>query len=224
VRAMTKIDKARSERSHVGVHLDSRQRMLKWAVLNQRGIYFAFGALLAIVGLVWGLETHSSYREEKAVIAYSELPEEEAGRVEALVTFVELYTATHVGDRARFQLGRLYYEQREWQKSADQYQHLVGIRRLKPMLRIFAQMNLAVVLEAEEKWQDALELYQEVAVDPDNLIQADAYYHMGRMYQRLGQDDEARIWFQKAEDSGAGQEIADLAQERSLWLAINSGK
>lgn len=214
----------RSRPQTSGFDVPSANRVVSWIMARWRLLSIIAGSVIVLVLLILGVQSIQGMKERRAARQYAALAPSGEARQSGLETLAEEYPRTMAGIRVRFELGREAFNEKRYDEALAWYQPLTKLSDERGLIRILARHNLATIYEAQEKWSEAMVQYKAAAADPVNITRAYTYYHMGRVSQKMGMTDEARLWFEQSQELAAGMPLGQLATERILWLSIDSSE
>lgn len=191
--------------------------------------------LLAGAGIYTSVQQN---RTEKSAIAAEELQklfdewqaapdEEKVEKEEALLSrakdtlssFKKMYAA----QRAHLVIGRLHYENEEWDGAVEEYTALADDFPGSYLAPI-ALMSAAVAHEQAGRTEDAISTYQRVRETYADSFPDVAYalFSIGRLYEKNGQKDAALEAYNEVVDNFSSSNWTNPAQDRIIYLeAVN---
>jgi tetratricopeptide (TPR) repeat protein len=171
-------------------------------------VTLCFVLVFAAVALsVWRVQ-----RDER--INRSEVKLAEARSPEALEAVAREYSGTPAALLALLQLGGMYFDMQQWEKSSVAYQAILSQYR-ESSFAPSAAIGLAAILEAKGQNAEAVAAYRKAASDYPNAFQCpQALFSAARILEITGQLKEAR------------QAYEDLASRfpNSPWKGESSGR
>ena len=189
-------------------------RTIEFAQLHRREILIGISAAAVVALLVWAVSAHSRKRQEKAsdlvTQAQSLLPSPlgmQAGEVEAgksarnpeatnqaigiLEDVVENYGGTKASGVARLLLGRVYYEEADYDKAIAMYETFLKGKNRKVELKAMAWEGLAYSYEAKKDYAEALRCYEKLSQMDLANVKGWALMGLARCYEQLGELEKA---------------------------------
>ena len=189
-------------------------RTIEFAQLHRREILIGISTAAVVALLVWAVSAHSRKRQEKAsdlvTQAQSLLPSPlgmQAGEVEAgksarnpeatnqaigiLEDVVENYGGTKASGGARLLLGRVYYEEADYDKAIAMYETFLKGKNRKVELKAMAWEGLAYSYEAKKDYAEALRCYEKLSQMDLANVKGWALMGLARCYEQLGELEKA---------------------------------
>ena len=126
----------------------------------------------------------------------------------------EFGTALELDDQlqmAHHNLGKLFAEQKEWDKAIEHYRKAIDAAPKYPDTHYL----LGVTYFRADKWQEAIASLQK---SMELAAGGDAYdwFFLAMAYWKLGDQEQSRVWYQKAV-AGTRDKQPDDQQLRRLW-------
>jgi TolA-binding protein len=215
------------------VRKESKKDLLKkpdeFMVLSERAIYWArehqgitlLAAscfVLIIVAVIIGKMVYSSY-EEKKRLAFQEaanmaaLPEKSAQAIGSFQAFLKKYGGSDLAPLARVSLGRLYFEQGQYDKAIEQYNEALSGLKERPEIKPLAVLASAFSYEAKGAIPKALEALLSIKDDPANYLQEEVLFQLARIYRHSGELDKAKAAGEELKKKFPGSPYLTLAAQ-----------
>ena len=152
------------------------EKAVKWGESHVKLIIIIASALVLVIAGGLSLNAYLDYRDNQAsqalgsafnqyVLALND--QEGSKKLEAaeaaLAKVVAEYGATPAGLQARLALGNLLLERAQWSKAESAFRALCEEPDLAPELAPLAYQGLALSLEGQKKFGEAVEAYQDAA-------------------------------------------------------------
>lgn len=171
-------------------------------------------AAVAVAAVIFAVFSYrASSRAVAAVGAFST-----ARTVEELTAVYENYPQTPTAPLALIQAGAFAFNRGEY-SPARNYYLLFQENYPGHILADYAQMGIAASLEAESRWDEALEAYDRLAaLYPDSVLVAQAHFNRGRCLRAAEDTEGARREFQTVFERYPQNPYAFLAREE--WVAL----
>jgi tetratricopeptide (TPR) repeat protein len=192
----------------------------EWATTNRRTVYVVLGALALAIGgfTIWKMIESSRAEEASAALqdavetanapirAAGDAPAEEDEELETYPTIraraekalreyrtvVSNYGGTDAAVWARLGQAAALYDLERWADSRQAFEKAMQEGGDDPSVTWRALEGIGFTYEAEEKWPEALQRYQELSRTGGRAFRDVAEYHLARMYLAQGDDVRAK--------------------------------
>ncbi len=162
----------------------------------------------------------SSYRVSNRMTAAAQSLSEAKNR-EDLEAVYRNYPETPSASLALIQAGAFAFSAGDYTAARDAYL-LFREKYPEHTLADFAQMGIAASLEAEERWNEAIEAYRRVIAQyPDSARVPEAAFNQGRCWKNAGRLEEARRSFQELFERFPQSPYAFLARDEVAALGYS---
>lgn len=203
------------------------RKLLRTCIHYKVHALIALGGLLAVIILISGIRYYSEQAEVKAfamldeaAVAYNTALAEkdpDAALEQARPLFEGLMD--DYGGKNASELGRIVYaaaaaDAGKFQMAIDMYEAALGSVEIYPYLRPIVLSGLGKALESNGDVAGAIRQYERVVADQTGLMQAEAYFHLGRLYAESGRPQESADAFQKVAAEYPDSVYKDMAQAR----------
>jgi len=170
------------------------------------GIGLGLVVIVLITGgaLVFRANREAKARDlyQKALALYPTTPfmntshESYAGITAKLEEVQQLYGSTTVATNALVDLGNIYFLRGEYDRAVAHYTNF--LQRTNPTHPLHAPVleSLGETYEAQESWQEALEVYRRLAKEGTPAYQSQTELYLGRVYEAIGDQDKAMIHYE----------------------------
>lgn len=140
---------------------------------------------------------------------------------ESLKSFVDKKSKGPVSARAYMAIAGLEFEAEHFQEAKDAY---VKSAKANPKAYTAANAyyNAAICAEELGELSEAISLFEKVIVSKDFALIPYTLFNMGRIALDLGDEERARIYFQKLVDTYAYDSWANLAKSQLISLDLES--
>jgi len=186
------------------------RKLLNTCIQYRYQVLGGLGVVLALVILILGVRYFSkraevqAYAQLDAVIQkYRESSQDKAGAdvlKAAEAGFTELmnsYPGKNGADLGRIVFAGILLDAGESERAAKLYREALGEADRYPSLKPVIRMGLGNALEGTGDTAGAIQQFEDVVSDADNLMKPDAYFQLGRLYRAAGKNQEAAEAFRK---------------------------
>jgi tetratricopeptide (TPR) repeat protein len=204
--------------------LTATEKAVRFMQSHARPLIIGGVVLLVTVFVVVGLNWYTNYRADQAIVQYNLALEPIKGQadptddqlrkaIDELAEVADDFSGTSTGKTARLKLAELYERDGQYEKAAQTYQaYLAKIPKEEKSLAPFIQAAAAHAYESAEKWDQAIEQWEQVQkVGGDSLIQ-EAYLGQARGYLATGQKDAAKKAFNELQERFPGSRQTQIAR------------
>ena len=192
---------------------------------RRRGFILAGVGLLVAVAAVAGTYGYLRYTErsdsealmtaDRALHDPAVAPEVRTRQgTEAYRNFVETHPRSSLAPAAWLTLGRLAWEQKQWEPAAQAFQQVLDHRKTSPLLRTEALLALGKLKEQQGKLAEAKALYEQI---PDSF-QDVKQLALGRAALASGDAKQAREHFLQAAASQGNTGLTQQARQALDYL------
>lgn len=144
----------------------------------------------------------------------------DAQLISALDSLVKVYPRQYGGQRGLFLRAEYYYEKKEWDKAAADYQQLAKSFP-QSYLAPISLFNAGVNLEQTGKMDEALALYQKITDQyKDSFAAPRALFDAGRVCEQKGVFDQAKTFYDRLTTDFPQSEWTILAKNRIIELKV----
>ena len=192
---------------------------------RRRAFIFGGVGLLVAVAAVGGYFSYSRYseRSDSEVLLQADRSLHDpavAAEVrtrqgtEAYRNFVETHPRSTLAPAAWLTLGRLAWEQKQWEPAGQAFQQVLDHRKTSPLLRTEALLALGKLKEQQGKLAEAKSLYEQVGDGFQDVKQL----ALGRVALAAGDAKQAREHFLQAAASPTPNGVTQQAKEALDFL------
>jgi tetratricopeptide (TPR) repeat protein len=150
----------------------------KWEEKREGEAYQKFRFALEIYQM-----TGSSYREDS--------PEEYRKALEGFDEVISKFSRTSSGKLSMLYKGNLHFRLGEFDEAIKAYEAFLSKAGQEKLYRSFALEGLGYAYGGKKDYEKALDAYQKIVTIGDHFQMADAYFNIGRCYEKLGKKKEA---------------------------------
>jgi tetratricopeptide (TPR) repeat protein len=178
---------------------------------NRQKLYLATGVATLAIVLIAGYVLYSAHTETEASKAYFDaklkvMMADPMGTgfaapeaVKALEQVVEKYPSTQAAQNARYELGNLYYNAGDYDRSMQTYRGFLDKAGGKDLRKIYAWLGVGYAHEAKKEYDKALEAFTKVVdAKPGNVHEGIGYRNIARIYEEMNDRDKALDYYRKA--------------------------
>ena len=208
---------------------------LHWAKVHESKVIAAAAALVIVAGAVaWTIHARMQERQEaESQFSEYQMSADRAqmmtgdARAEAvkdalahLDGLVKSYPNSDVAPRALLRAGELLSVTGDPMKAAGYYERIVEMSGAPEGLKALARRDWAAALEQSGDVEKAIVQYKILAGLSATQEAVEADWDVGRCYELLKDPENAKVWYQKAIESGGDTKWAELARFRVETLAL----
>ncbi|MBF0528003.1 MAG: tetratricopeptide repeat protein [Deltaproteobacteria bacterium] len=180
------------------------ERAISYVTEHSKEFTTGLLVILAVLVIFLGGRWYSNYTTEKALAAYNlavaditrdkklDLPSMEAA-IKALDQVTVQHSGTAPARYALLDLADLYYRSGQYAKAENAYQKFLdGLKSQEESVKPLVLDGLAHALEAQGNLAQAAAKWEQIIALPGDLMKAEAYSSLGRVYQAQGQAEASR--------------------------------
>jgi len=205
-------------------------RVIDYASENRKKIYILSGIFLLILILSGGWYFYGLSCEKKAQEIYSSAfdsyktvnatadSKEYKNAANLFEELIKKYPQSNTAQLARYNLGNIYFNLGEIDKSIDSYKQFLNKSSKDTVLTSLAYYGLGYCYEAKKEYAKALESYDKSSMQrTGKFYLAMNYQNMARVYEEMNKPDKAEEYYKKALE-----QIADPLTERLIKTKIST--
>ena len=202
-------------------------KMIKLAIEYQTYLTWALGITLALVVIISGLRFFSIRSERKASLlldqSLSEYTKIKAAKkpvdvYDELSTnfqfILNKYGAKESGKIARLIYANICYDAGKYEQAIDLYKILLTDFKKHPMITHQVLSGLGYACEQIENYSAAVGYFEQIALAPEGILRGEAFYHLGRLYDKLGQNAKSKEAYNKIFSDHQDFIYIELVRER----------
>jgi len=205
-------------------------KVIRFAADKQKQIAYATIGIVAVV-LVFFLYQYVSARSERKAFALfqegfahhvnlTSTPSADADAIakEKFTEVLEKYGSTSAARLALLMKGDLDYRQGAYDEAIALYEKAADAFSEDQGFRSLMWNNLGYAYEGKKDYRSAVQWFQRLAESESELMKADAYFNLGRMYEALNEKEKAREAYNKVAKDYGESVHAQLAKEKAAHL------
>jgi tetratricopeptide (TPR) repeat protein len=205
-------------------------KVIRFAADNQKQIAYATIGIVAVV-LVFFLYQYVSARSERKAFALfqegfahhvnlASTPSADSDAVarEKFTEVIEKYGSTSAARLALPMKGDLDYRQGAYDEAIALYEKALEAFSKDQGFRGLMWNNLGYAYEGKKDYRSAVQWFQRLAESEGELMKADAYFNLGRMYEALNEKEKALEAYDKVAKGYPESVHAQPAREKVAHL------
>ena len=230
-----KISKKEAQKAKKAEELAAIPMLSKeWIEEHTNKILAGLGALLLVMGLVWGFNAYGASKERRARMEYSKVVQNwpaddnaSSQGLQQIITGLETYLKEHSGtapvEDAQLDLARAYFQTRQYENALKYAQKALDQRHRSQTLKLLTQYQLAFIYEALGKTDEALAQWNALKGTEAPQLSKEAYWNIARLYAKQGNPAKATENYELALKAPGGYPNSALVQTElaSLKLKMN---
>ncbi len=186
-------------------------KVLDYARENRQKLYMAAGTLALVLILGAGYWFYSASYEKDASKLYfdARLKAMKADPMgigiaitETMKTYadlVEKYPSSDAAQAARYELGSLYFDAGDYDRSIQVYNTFIDTASKKDLRMLYARIGIGYAYEAKKEYDKALAAFNQVVEShPGNVFEGMGYQNMARVYEEMNDRGKAVDYYKKA--------------------------
>jgi tetratricopeptide (TPR) repeat protein len=186
-------------------------KAVAWAVEHRQKLYAAAGAIVLGILLTGGYFFYAASQEKDAARLYLEarlkaMKADPMGTgtagpeaVRAYEAVVDKYGSTDAAQSARYELGSLYYNAGDYDRSIEVYRDFIDKAASKDIRVLYAWFGIGYAHEARKEYDKALEAFNRVAsMNPGAVHEGISYRNIARVHEGLNDRGKALEYYRKA--------------------------
>ena len=202
-------------------------KVIGFAVDHRTQLTYGLGIVLALVIIVSGVRFFSIRAEKKAaamldqsMMAYNSLkaqksPDEVYSAVSgSFENILQKYSSRDSGKLARLIYANICYDAGQYKQAIDLYNISLGDFEKHPMIHSQILNSLGYAYEQQKDYSTAVGYFEKISEAPEQILRDEALFHMGRLYDKLGQTEKSKEAFQKLLSDHPDFIYIDMVKER----------
>jgi tetratricopeptide (TPR) repeat protein len=206
-------------------------KFLDYARENRQKLYVAAGTLALAIVLGAGYFFYTAGYEKDAGKLYFDarlkamradpmgmgLAGPEA--IRAFTDVVEKYPSSDAAQGARYELGSLYSDAGDYDRSIQVYGTFIDNASKKDIRAIYARFGIGYAYEAKKEYDKALDAFNRVAeANPGNVFEGLSYRNIARIYEEMNDRGKATDYYKKALDKTKDPSASSLLKRKIAQL------
>jgi len=205
--------------------------ILDYARENRQKLYAAAGVLALVIVLAAGYFFYSASYEKDAGKLYFEarlkvMKADPMGMGlamnEAIKTYsdvVEKYPSSDAAQAARYELGSVYFDAGEYDRSIQVYAAFIDKASKKDLRMLYARVGIGYAYEAKKEYDKALDAFSKVTEsNPGNVFEGLGYRNMARVYEEMNDLGKATEYYKKALEKTKDPAASSLLKRKIAQL------
>ena len=202
-------------------------KLIKLAIEYKTHLSYALGTILVLVVIISGIrffsiraENNASALLDKSLTKYNSIksekqPDEVYGEVSADFQFIlNKYKGKESAKLARLIYANICYSAGKYKQAIELYKTALTDFAKYPMIHHQILSNLGYAYEQEEDYSTAVGYFEKISSAPEPIMRDEALYHLGRLYDKLGENEKSREAYNKILTDHQDFIYIDLVKER----------
>lgn len=202
-------------------------KLIRFATDHKTKLTYGLGIILALAIIISGMRFFSIRAENKAsallaqsMTEYSSLqankkPEEVYTAVSgSFQNILKKYGTKGSGKLARLIYANICYDAGHYQQAIDLYNTSLEDFANHPMIRHQVLSSLGYAYEQKKEYATAISYFEKITSSPDQGLQGEALYNLGRLYSKLGQPEKSKEAYNKLVSDYPDFIYIELVKER----------
>jgi tetratricopeptide (TPR) repeat protein len=204
-------------------------KLIGFAVDHKNQLIYALGIIVALALIISGYrffsirsENNASALLDKSLSKYNSIkaekqPEEVYGEVSSDFQFIlDKYNGKESAKLARLIYANICYNAGKYKQAIELYKKALTEFTKNPMIRFQILSNIGYSYEQEKDFSTAAGYFEKISSAPEPIMRDEALYHLGRLYDKLGENEKSREAFNKILTDHQDFIYIDLVKERIL--------
>lgn len=206
-------------------------KVIGFAVDHKTQLTYGLGIILALVIIVSGVRFFSIRAEKKAaamldqsLMEYNSLkaqksPDEIYSAVAgSFQNILQKYSGKDSGKVARLIYANICYDAGQYKQAIELYRLSLKDFENHPMIHSQILSSLGYAHEQQKEYPAAVGYFEKISAAPEQILRDEALYHLGRLYDKLGQAEKSKEAYQKILSDHPDFIYIDIARERISGL------
>jgi tetratricopeptide (TPR) repeat protein len=202
-------------------------KLIKLAIEYKTHLSYALGTILVLAVIISGIrffsiraENNASALLDKSLTKYNSIksekqPDEVYGEVSADFQFIlNKYKGKESAKLARLIYANICYNAGKYKQAIELYKTALTDFAKYPMIHHQILSNLGYAYEQEEDYSTAVGYFEKISSAPEPIMRDEALYHLGRLYDKLGENEKSREAYNKILTDHQDFIYIDLVKER----------
>ncbi len=202
-------------------------KLIGWGVEHKNQLTYALGIILALALLISGFRFFSIRSEAKAAalldkslakyesLKNKENPLEAYEKVSAdFQLILDKYGRKESGKIARLNYANICYDAGKYEKAIELYKISLTDFEKYPVIRNQVVSSLGYAYTQLADYSSAVSYFEKLSSAPEAVMRADALYHLGWLYDKLGQTEKSKAAYNKIISDYQDFIYIDLVRER----------
>jgi tetratricopeptide (TPR) repeat protein len=185
-------------------------KLIGFAVTYKTQLTYGLGIILALAIVFSGIRFFSIRAENKAaallegsLIEYNSLRTDKtpAAVYDAVSggfqDILQQYGAKNSGKIARLIYANICYDAGKYEQAINLYNTSLKDFEAHPMIHSQILSSLGYAYEQQKQYSAAVGYFEKISASPEQIQRGEALFHMGRLYNKLGQPGKSKEAYQK---------------------------
>ena len=202
-------------------------KLIGFAVDHKTQLTYGLGIVLALAIIIAGVRFFSIRAEQKAtamldqsVAEYNNMKaQKSAGEVYSAVSggfenILQKYSSQDSGKLAGLIYAGICYDAGQYKQAIDLYNAALKDFENYPMIHSQIISSLGYAYEQQKDFSTAVGFFEKLTAPPEQTMRGEALFHMGRLYDKLGQSAKSKEAYQKIVSDHPDFIYIDMVKER----------
>ncbi len=202
-------------------------KLIGFALDHKNQLTYALGIIVALALIISGIrffsirsENNASALLEKSLTKYNSVkaekkPDEVYGDVSAdFQLILDKYKGKESAKIARLTYANICYDAGKYKQAIELYKTALTEFVKYPMIHFQILSNIGYAFEQEADYTTAVSYFEKISSAPEPILREEALYHLGRLYDKLGENEKSREAFNKILTDHQDFIYIDLVKER----------
>ncbi len=185
-------------------------KVIEFAASHRTQLTYGLGIILALTIVIAGIRLFSTRAENKAsamldlsMTEYNSLkaqkkPDEVYSAVSgSFQKILQAYGGKDSGKLARLIYANICYDAGKYEQAIKLYNTSLKDFEDQPMIRGQILSSLGYAYEQQKEYSTAVGYFEKISSAPEQLLRDEALFHLGRLYNKLGQSEKSKAAYQK---------------------------
>ena len=202
-------------------------KLIGFAVDHKNQLAYALGIIVILALIISGIrffsiraENNASALLDKSLTKYNTMkadkqPDEVYGEVSADFQFIlDKYKGKESAKLARIIYANICYNAGKYKQAIELFKTALTDFAKYPMIRQQILSNLGYAYEQEKDYSTAVGYFEKISTAPEPIMRDEALFHLGRLYDKLGENEKSREAYNKILTDHQDFIYIDLVKER----------
>jgi tetratricopeptide (TPR) repeat protein len=202
-------------------------KLIGFAVDHKNQLTYALGIIVVLALIISAYrffsiraENNASALLDKSLTKYNSIkaekrPDEVYGEVSADFQFIlNKYKGKESAKLARLIYANICYNAGKYKQAIELYKTALTEFAKYPMIHHQILSNLGYAYEQQEDYSTAAGYFEKISSAPEPIMRDEALYHLGRLYDKLGENEKSREAYNKILTDHQDFIYFDLVKER----------
>ena len=202
-------------------------KLIGFAVDHKNQLAYALGIIVILALIISGYRFFSIRAEnnaaallDKNLTKYNSLkadkqPDEVYGEVSADFQFIlDKYKGKESAKLARIIYANICYNASKYKQAIELFKTALTDFAKYPMIHQQILSNLGYAYEQEKDYSTAVGYFEKISTAPEPIMRDEALFHLGRLYDKLGENEKSREAYNKILTDHQDFIYIDLVKER----------